>query len=224
MSPKYNSKKKKITVKSPSGKQPPLHNPEQALHAASGKSSGGWFSFLFKPANILLGLVALFFLMWCNTSVPSYNWVYNDLLKSGYKYCEIVQQEIDKRSQTVTDPILRKKIAYDLKYEAKVGVEYDFLKFIRENTPDNAIILFPPNDIITKKTNYLTLKSDLDTKTWVSHFLYPRTVVYEREKSKNPFYAKAQYIVLLHGWGYDHLDYKPAQYNAVDILPLHKQK
>jgi hypothetical protein len=185
-------------------------------------ASGSWFAFLFKPYNLLFGLIALMFLAWGNKNVSSYNWVYNGLLKDGYKYCITVQKEIDKRTQTVSDPRMKRQIAYDTKYEAKIGTEFMILKMIRDNTPPNAVILFPPPLILTQKTSYLTLRYEIGMKPWASHFLYPRTIVYEQEKGKNPFYAKAQYIFVLHGWGFDHLDYVPQQQNAVDILPLHK--
>jgi hypothetical protein len=221
MSPKPDKSSVKITPKGNKNKSMPAPKPATS---ATAKPSTGWLAFLFKPYNLLFGVIAVLFLSWCNTSIPSYNWVYKGLLTDGYKYCGMVQQEIDKRCQTVSDSRQKAAIAYDTKYEAKLGTEYKFLQFIREATPKDAIILFPPGKVITQKTDYLTLKGELTTKTWVSHFLYPRTIVYENEKGKNPFYDKAQYIVVLHGWGFDHLDYTPNQRNAVDVLPLHRLK
>jgi hypothetical protein len=186
------------------------------------KTSGGWFFFLFKPYNLLFAFVAILTLTALNKNVPSYNWVYNGLLKDGYKYCGMVQQEIEKRCSGVQDPAVRRQIAYDTKYEAKIGTEFLVLKQIRDNTPPNAVILFPPPLVLTQKTSYLSLRYEIGMKPWAAHFLYPRTIVYEQEKGKNPFYDKAQYIFILHGWGFDHLDYEPRQRNLVDILPLHK--
>lgn len=183
---------------------------------------GNWLSFLFKPYNLLFGSIAIALLLFFYTFFPSYNWLYNNLLREGNNYCNIVQKEIDKRTRSVSDPVMKRVIAYDTKYEAKIGVEFMLLKMIRDNTPPNAIILFPPPLIVTQKTSYLTLRYEFSMKPWVSHFLYPRTVVYEQEKGKNPFYEKAQYILILHGWGYDHLDYKPKQQNPIDLLPLHQ--
>ncbi len=202
--------------KAPSGKPSPQTKVEKK------PTSGSWFTFLFKPYNLLFGLIALMFLVWCNKNVVSYNWVYNGLLKDGYSYCGTVQKEINNRTKSINDPKKKRQIAYDTKYEAKLGTEFMILKMIRDNTPPNAIILFPPPLILTQKTSYLTLRYEIGMKPWASHFLYPRTIVYEQEKGKNPFYAKAQYIFVLHGWGFDHLDYVPQQHNSVDILPLHQ--
>lgn len=201
-----------------------VDRPKAVIPTSENKKSGNWFLFLLKPYNLLFGLIAVIFLLWCKTSVPSYKWVYEDLLKGGCKFCNVVEKEIDKRTRNVSDIAQKKQISYDVKYEAKVGINYLFLKYIREKTPENAIILFPPSDILTKKTDYLTLGGEIVTKTWVSHFLYPRTVVYEREKGKNPFYEKADYIILLHGWGYDHLKYKPSQMTGVDVVPISLKK
>jgi hypothetical protein len=224
MSPKANKSPIKKTPQNNKIKSDRSTQATSKIKEPKEKEATSWFSFLFKPYNLLFGIIALFFLMWCNTSMPSYHWVYDGLLKGGSEYCKMVQQEIDKRTQNITDPIKRQNIEYDTKYEAKLGIEYMFLKFIREATPKNAIILFPPSNVLTQKTDYLTLKGEVTTKTWVSHFLYPRTIVYEQEKGKNPYYKKAQYIVVLHGWGFDHLDYTPSQRNTVDVLPLHRSK
>jgi hypothetical protein len=184
--------------------------------------SESWIAFAFKPLNLLFGLMAILFLVWGNTTMPSYHWVHKDLLKGGYELCDMVQKEINKRTQSVHDPILKRQIAYDTKMEAKIGVEFLVLKQIRDNTPPDAVILFPPSNVITQKTSYLTLKFELAMKTYTSYFLYPRTVVYETEKGKNPFFEKAQYVFVLHGWGFEYLDYVPKVKNAVDILPLHQ--
>jgi hypothetical protein len=216
--PSIPGKNQTTTKKASSGK--PLQKPS----IVKGSGSGSWLTFLFKPYNLLFGLIAVLFLVWCNKNVLSYNWVYNSLLKDGYKYCGLVQNEINNRTQGVSDPKMKRQIAYDTKYEAKIGTEFMILKMIRDNTPPNAIILFPPPLILTQKTTELTLRYEIGMKPWASHFLYPRTIVYEQEKGKNPFYEKAQYIFVLHGWGFDHLDYEPKQRNQVDILPLHKSQ
>ncbi|MCX6307402.1 MAG: hypothetical protein NTY32_00755 [Bacteroidia bacterium] len=203
-------------------KKAPIAKPTQQLTVEKSPSSGSWFGFLFKPYNLLFGFIAILFLVWCNKNVTSYNWVYNNLLKGGYKYCGMVQEEINNRTRGISDLALKRQIAYDTKYEAKIGTEFMILKMIRDKTPPNAIILFPPPLILTQKTTNLNLKYEIGMKSWASHFLYPRTIVYEQEKGKNPFYEKAQYIFVLHGWGFDHLNYEPQQRNQVDILPLHK--
>lgn len=206
----------------PTTKKASLEKPLQPLGSEKSTTFGDWFTFLFKPYNLLFGFVAILFLASLNKNNIAYNWVYNNLLKEGYKYCGMVQDEIDKRTRGISDPRVKRQIAFDTKYEAKVGAEFMVLKEIRDNTPPNAIILFPPPVVLTQKTTYLSLRYEIGMKPWASHFLYPRTIVYEQEKGKNPFYDKAQYVFILHGWGFDHLDYEPQQRNLVDILPIHK--
>jgi hypothetical protein len=208
----------------PSTKKATPLKPKQQTTPEIKVVSGSWFSFLFKPNNLLFGFIALMVLAGLNKNVPAYNWVYNSLLKDGYNYCGMVQKEIDNRTRGISDPAVKRQIAYDTKYEAKVGTEFLVLKEIRDHTPPNAIILFPPPLVLTQKTTYLTLRYEIGMKPWASHFLYPRTIVYEQEKGKNPVYDKAQYIFILHGWGFDHLDYEPQQRNLIDILPIHKSQ
>lgn len=205
-------------------KKAPSAQPVKPSDSAKSSTTGGWLSFLFRPYNLLFVFIAILVLTGLKKNVPAYDWVYNSLLKDGYKYCGMVQKEIDNRTRGVSDPAVKRQIAYDTKYEAKVGTEFMILKSIRDNTPPNAIILFPPPLVLTQKTTYLTLRYEIGMKAWASHFLYPRTIVYEQEKGKNPFYDKAQYIFVLHGWGFDHLDYEPQQRNLVDILPIHQSQ
>jgi hypothetical protein len=210
---------KSNTHKSTANKRSANAKPTKTQNTSQSADSS-WFAFLFRPYNLLFGLVAILFLAWINSSVPSYNWVYNGLLKGGYETCKQIQKEIDRRSQGAS-PEQRKSIAMDTKYEAKVGVEFMVLKYIRDNTPKDAVILFPPSAVISQKDQNLTLSYELSLKAYPSYFLYPRKVVYEWEKGKNPLFEKVQYVFALHGWGYQYLDYQPAQRNIVDILPIH---
>ena len=190
---------------------------------APSEKSDSWFGFLFKPYNVLFAIAALLFLAWCNSSVPSYSWVKKDLLQGGYQYCAVIDKEIQRRTSAVQDPSLKEKIALDTKLEAKLGVEFLILKHIRENTPPDAIILFPPSTVITQKTANITLKWDMAMKAFPSYFLYPRSVVYASEKGRNPLFEKVQYVFILHGWGYEYLDYELPQRSEVDILPIHRE-
>jgi hypothetical protein len=214
------------STKKPSGKPQPATATRKTASPAPGRSkeSGSWIGFLFKPFNLLFAFAALLFLIWCKTSMPSYQWVYQDLLKGGYQTCQMVQKEIDNRTRGVRDEKQREQIAYDTKLEAKMGVEFLVLKQIRDNTPPDAVILFPPPAVMTQKTSYLTLRYEITMKPYATHFLYPRTVVYEQEKGKNPYFNKVNYVFCLHGWGFQYLNYKPAQFNAVDVLPIHQSQ
>lgn len=184
-------------------------------------SNGNWFFFLFKPWNLLFLFLACMFLAWCNNSVPGYHWVYNSLLKGGVQTCQLIDKEIDKQAAAFGNKEKKAEIAQDIKYQAKIGIDYAVLKFIKENTPEDAVIIFPPNDVITQKTQYLSLRQELTMKAFPSYFLYPRKIVYEREKGRNPLYEKANYVFILHGWGYDKLNYKVSDNQAVNILPIH---
>ncbi|MDD5231399.1 MAG: hypothetical protein PHC43_08725, partial [Candidatus Marinimicrobia bacterium] len=57
-------------------------------------------------------------------------------------------------------------------------------------------------------------------KAWSTYFLYPRRLVYEAEKEKNPFYDKVDYVAIVNFWGYDKLEYEVAQKIKLNILPV----
>ncbi len=115
-----------------------------------------------------------------------------------------------------------KALSFRQKQEAKLGFNVRFLNHLADNTPDTAIILMPPDTIILP----LQGKSDFDkymkNKTWVSYFLYPRKVVYEREKETSHLYSTATHIAIMNEWGYHKLPYNVKNKAKHSILELKK--
>ncbi len=98
-----------------------------------------------------------------------------------------------------------KNLTFEERQVAKLGYNVQFLKYISDNTPEDAIILMPPDSIIQQDGVDSDFDRYMKNKVWVSYFLYPRKVVFEKEKETSPIYAKATHLAVINGWGYDRL-------------------
>lgn len=74
----------------------------------------------------------LIYTLFCH--FPAYHWVYADLLKKN-----MAQK---KRYPHLT---------FDQKMQIKLGADYQYLMYLREATPQNAIILYPSATAFHKK-------------------------------------------------------------------------
>jgi hypothetical protein len=163
-----------------------------------------WLSRVLGFRSVLITSILCLIVYNCVTKIDSYNWVWNGLLKSNY--------ELTKKYPNMT---------LDERLSMKLGLDYSYLKMIRENTPDTAVILFQEKQYITEKVGTQALGSIVN-KMWVTHFLYPRTILYKEEKETNPYYNKITHIAITAGHGYDDLDYSVSERQYFTILPKYK--
>jgi len=63
------------------------------------------------------------------------------------------------------------KLTEDQKYEAKLGFDYVFARYIIYNSPQDAIITIPKESL--KQAKYAK------NVAWLTYFIYPRRVRYE---------------------------------------------
>jgi len=107
------------------------------------------------------------------------------------------------------------------KQDIRAGYDHAFLRTIRKYTPEDAIILMPPDSII--RTAYDDKKFKwIHSKAWVAYYLYPRRVVYEDEKGTNKLYQKADWVGVINYWGYHlvHYDYREDKQMDLNIIPM----
>ena len=74
--------------------------------------------------NILFLLLALLLVKITFTEQPAYKWVYYNLLKGNMS---LIKQYPD--------------ISFEQKMQMKLGVNYEYLHFIKQATPEDAVIL-----------------------------------------------------------------------------------
>jgi len=105
----------------------------------------------------------------------------------------------------------------------KLGFEYQFLHFVKQNTPDSAVILFPPDSVLFPEdgsTKFERKSESVRNKAWASYFLYPRKVVYEYERGENPLFRDIDYVTIVNDWGYQYLEYQMPQRQKYMVLPV----
>ena len=95
-----------------------------------------------------------------------YDWLLNTMLKGNL---ETIERNPDK---TLIQ-----------RYELKWGQgEITYVNKIKEQTPDNAIVLLPPKKILLD----VGFKSVVDLP-WITYFLYPRRMVYGRIRTNRHY-------------------------------------
>ena len=75
--------------------------------------------------NVLFMILALLLVKYTLTKQPAYHWVYSSLLKEN-------MATIKKHPE----------LTFEEKMKMKLGVDYDYLLFIKQATPENAVILY----------------------------------------------------------------------------------
>jgi hypothetical protein len=142
--------------------------------------------------------------------VPGYHWAIEDLVvKNTY-----LRTQIQNRQEHGNMP----PVTLDEKRLLKIS-NYWYIKYVRTHTPMNAVILLPPYKAVVGSEEF----SHINDADWVEYFIYPRLCISEDEKIKKPeLYAKASYVAIVNGWGYDKLKYKTQDTASINLLAIDK--
>jgi hypothetical protein len=150
---------------------------------------------------MLLGAVALIYVL--RSYNAGYQWTFQTLLKENLK----MMKEY-------------KDITLEQKYEAKLGFSYRFLSNIRKSTPEEAVVIMPPDTVLRPPGGKSDFSEFIVSKMWASYFVYPRKLIYENEKGTSPFYDSATHVAIANYWGYDKLDYPVGNQAQYSVMPL----
>lgn len=132
--------------------------------------------------NVIALAVSFFFVLFLYKNFPSYQWLKDELIKENLKMIKKYP-----------------RLGMDEKLQAKIGYDYAVLKMIKDSTPVDAIILFPPKDTCAairaaEKAQNLN-GGGIASKLWCDYYLYPRKVVYE--SSNDPNESKVDFYAIL---------------------------
>ena len=115
-------------------------------------------------------------------------------------------------------------LSTEKKYDLRFGKTFAFLNYLNEHTPTDAIILMPPDSILLdKKSDYIFLE-EITNKSWASYFVYPRKLIYEKEKNSNSYYSTASHVVIMNEWGKDKLRYNARINFKIEVAPINPQR
>ena len=155
------------------------NTPSTKKGTATPQKEGISFSWVAK--NIFAVVIVLFLLNKFVLDVqPGYNWAYNMLQKN--------LETIRHYSRTTTDN----------RFEMKLGLSHVYLRYVKESTPENAVILLPGKEAF-----------------------YPRRVIIPSELGKTPWSEKITHVAIVNGRGYEYLDYEVEQKAPHAVLPMH---
>ncbi|MDR2469668.1 MAG: hypothetical protein LBD27_04215 [Tannerella sp.] len=164
-----------------------------------------WWSRAFGIRSLAIGAASVFLLYAGMSMNEGYKWVWNGLLKGNWQFIRAHQHAtIEER------------------YAMKTGFDYSYLNYIKKNTPEDAIILFPLKEHIVAAAGNQKLSDNITTKKWVTHFLYPRRSLYQEEKDTNPLYNQVTHVAITAGHGYEYLEYAVNERPPFAVFPKRK--
>lgn len=172
--------------------------PETA-HPNNSGTNGKW---LFK--NILFLLLAFLLVKITFTEQPAYKWVYYNLLKGNMS---LIKQYPD--------------LSFEQKMQMKLGANYEYLHFIKQSTPENAVILYPSQEAFSKEGSPF---AHIYNKIYATRFLYPRKLVLESEFGVSKYADQINYVAIVNGEGKDKLSYPTDSTYRHGVLPINPQK
>ncbi|MDR0976451.1 MAG: glycosyltransferase family 2 protein [Prevotellaceae bacterium] len=130
--------------------------------------------------NVALLLPALLLVYYVLALQPAYHWSY-DMLTS---YRDFIEEN--------------PHATFDEKMKLKLGASYDYLHYVRQTTPPDAVILYPSAEAFRKPGSPFT--QEIYNKLYATRFLYPRKLVTEEELSRGSRYAtRITHVAIVNG-------------------------
>ncbi len=112
---------------------------------------------------------------------------------------------------------------YDQKMAMKLGNDYNYILFLRDNTPSDAIIYYPSaGDFRTKPPveGQPTFEGKLIDKLTVVRALYPRKVITADEYGKTSWSKKITHVAVVNRQNLDKLPYSVGENYINAVLPV----
>ena len=156
--------------------------------------------------NLLLALVAALALSKVTKFNPSYDWLWNGYLKGNIETIKQYPQ-----------------LSYDEKMGMKLGADYQYLVWLRDNTPADAVIYWPTAGDFRAQhpaVQQNPFNGKLNDKLTAVRVLYPRRVVTEDEWGKTSWSKKVTHVGVVNGKNVDKVPYSVADNFIIGALPM----
>jgi len=158
--------------------------------------------------NLLVMVLCFITIFVLQKQVMGYNWVWKTLIKENI--------EMQRKLPNISE---------QQKAESKMGYDVTYMYFLNENTPKDAVILFPDADVILKDSTvdqpkFRTSQGGIFTALWVQYMAFPRKIVFANEKGKNPNFDKITHVAIVNYKGYEHIPYTVDKSNRLGVLPI----
>ncbi|MBP3775153.1 MAG: hypothetical protein ILA34_07380 [Bacteroidaceae bacterium] len=156
--------------------------------------------------NALLLVVAGFLLSKVTRLNMSYSWLWNNYLKGNV---EMIRQYPN--------------LTYDEKMGMKLGADYQYLLWLRDNTPQDAVVYYPSAGDFRAghpAVQQNPFNGKLNDKLTAVRVLYPRRVVTEDEWGKTSWTAKVTHVGVVNGRNKDKVPYPVPDNFVIGALPM----
>lgn len=153
----------------------------------------------------LLGLILSLLILKAVFEQPGYKFV-DSMLTSNY---EVVKKN--------------RKATLDQRYQAKLGTGYMVPKYVADNTPEDAVILWPDADDFYPKGKKSAFKGELYRRAWIMRFVYPRKLVMKADMGKVDT-SGITHVVVVNDSCKEFLPYPVNQYVELAVFPVEPKK
>jgi hypothetical protein len=104
--------------------------------------------------------------------------------------------------------------------EAKLGMSYTYLQFVKKQTPEDAVILFPGWNEFFPEGVKSPFDGNITNKIWATRFLYPRKIVFSSEQDKCRYGKNITHVAIVNGMGFEKVSYPVAEKFDHGVLPF----
>ena len=153
--------------------------------------------------NTIAGIICYFLVFQCIDEQKGYNWAYYSLIKQNYK--------LIKKHPNLT---------LDEKLSSKMGFDYAYIQHIRENTPEDAVILYPTRNIFFPPGKESKFKVYTPSFIFAAKYLYPRKIVLPTAIETSKYGNQITHVAIVNGWGYEYLEYTVPNQIEFAVLPI----
>ncbi len=167
----------------------------------------GLFSIPFHK-NIMMVLVLLIVLFVIRKQVGGYIFVFDNLIAQNMKMI--------KEKPNLTN---LEKGTFKFQYD------YEYIDYVKNHTPENAVILFPDPQVVLKDSTpdypkFRTTGGGIYTQLWDEYFLYPRRVVFATQLKDNKLTNEITHVAVVNYKGYEYLPYPVANKSRLGVYSL----
>lgn len=112
---------------------------------------------------------------------------------------------------------------YDQRMEMKLGADYDYLIYLRDNTPPDAIIYYPTRadfQTVLPGQEKSPFSGQLIDKLTAVRVLYPRRVITTDEWGKTSWAKKTNFVAVVNRCNLDKVHYAVDSAFVIGVLPV----
>lgn len=109
------------------------------------------------------------------------------------------------------------------RYSVKLGADFRFIDYIRQKTPEWAVVYIPAGDDFKEwkdQSGRPMFNGNLNNKLALTRFLYPRRVVLDKELGLTPYADSITHVGIANRRNHKMLPYKVDSTYTMGVLPV----